>query len=117
MTNEVFPHAGLASAIEMLVISIQKSSGSHDDTGVVLAHLSNSLQSLKQMYEFVVALDEGEMGGGLGVFLVACQSVGIEFSPLVGLTCLDENECRYLSPEETLEMLAQRIHDVALGFE
>lgn len=48
---------------------------------------------------------------------MACQSVGIEFSPLVGLTCLDENEFRYLSPEETLAMLVRRIHDVALGFE
>jgi len=44
----------------------------------------------------------------LQVFWDACQDIGLERSP-VGLTCLSDDETRYLSTEEMLNVLTNRI--------
>lgn len=117
MSKKAFSQSEISNSIEMLVRSIQHSAGSIREAGAVLDQLRCSLRRLKQMYEFVVTREEHEIAGRLGVFLQACQSVGLEFSSLVGLTCLDESECRYLSSEETLELLVGRIRERALELE
>lgn len=47
----------------------------------------------------------------LEVFWRACQDIGLELS-LVGLTCLNEGETRYLSTSETLNTLTDRIRQL-----
>lgn len=44
----------------------------------------------------------------LQVFWDACQGIGVERSP-VGLTCLSDDESRYLGTEEMLNVLTNRI--------
>ncbi|UHH29272.1 inovirus Gp2 family protein [Pseudomonas veronii] len=50
----------------------------------------------------------------LHVFRQACQDIGLELSP-VGLTCLDKGETRYLSTDETLNTLTDRIRQLTGG--
>lgn len=42
------------------------------------------------------------------MFWQACQDIGVERSP-VGLTCLSDDETRYLGTEEMLKVLTNRI--------
>lgn len=124
MTNETLSQSEISIQIERLVNAFQYSHTQSfematDSTGesvAVTTSLTHDIWNLRRMYEFVVAVVDGyELSRHLSVFLEACQSIGIEFSPLVGMTCLDESESKYLSPEETLEMLRQRIHELTLS--
>jgi len=47
----------------------------------------------------------------LRVFWQACQDIGLELSP-VGLTCLSDDETRYLSTHETFNTLTDRIRQL-----
>lgn len=46
------------------------------------------------------------------MFWDACQNIGLERNP-VGLTCLSDDETRYLSTEEMLNALTDRIRHLA----
>ena len=96
--------------------SFQMTTDTSGESVAVTTSLMHDIWNLRRMYEFVVAAVEGyELSRHLSIFLEGCQSIGIEFSPLVGMTCLDESKSRYLSPEETLELLRQRIHELTLS--
>jgi len=59
----------------------------------------------------VALFDEGhryDFSEHLQVFWDACQDIGLERSP-VGLTCLSDDETRYLGTEEMLNVLTDRI--------
>lgn len=61
--------------------------------------------------KMVALFDEGnryDFSEHLQVFWDACQDIGLERSP-VGLTCLSDDETRYLSTEEMLNVLTDRI--------
>ncbi|MBB1606066.1 hypothetical protein A9972_00615 [Pseudomonas sp. UME83] len=64
---------------------------------------------LGRMYDFVAALDSAECAMELVAFREACISIGVDVFPGVGLVCLRKGECGYLSDEETLDLLANRI--------
>lgn len=64
--------------------------------------LAISAVQLKQMHDFIMGLDDAVESEALRAFQDACRCVGLEFSPLVGMVCLNESEDGYLSPEETL---------------
>ncbi len=70
---------------------------------------------LKRMYDAVVSMEDDLLSKRQRIFLDACQDVGIEFSPLVGITCLDESESRYLSTAETTNWLVERIRSRLLS--
>ena len=62
--------------------------------------------------EQMITLFEGDVdyqySWQLGIFQQACQVIGIELSPY-GITCLSEDETRYLSASETLDELTKCI--------
>lgn len=61
--------------------------------------------------KMVALFDDGhpyDFSEHLQVFWDACQDIGLERSP-VGLTCLSDDETRYLSTEEMLNVLTDRI--------
>lgn len=64
--------------------------------------LAISAVQLKQMHDFITGLEGDVEGEALRVFQDACLCLGLEFSPLVGMVCLNESEDGYLSQEETL---------------
>lgn len=77
----------------------------HDHAGDPLylpTFLAVPTTQLKLMYEFVMRLDDEVEGEALRAFQDACRCVGLEFSPLVGIVCLNESEDGYLSQEEAL---------------
>jgi len=69
--------------------------------------LAISVVQLKQMHDFIVGLDDEVEGEALRAFQDACRRVGLEFSLLVGMVCLNESEDGYLSPEETVNWLVE----------
>lgn len=70
------------------------------------------------MHDFIMEL-EGEVAGeALRAFQNACRCVGLEFSPLVGMVCLSEDESRYLCSEESLNWFVECVRaysDAAQG--
>ncbi|OBP07750.1 MULTISPECIES: hypothetical protein [unclassified Pseudomonas] len=81
----------------------------------VATSVGQFLVDLQPMYDFAISTDGHAVSEKLRVFREACQDVGIEFSPLVGITCLDESESRYLSEVETFNWLVDRIRERACG--
>ena len=81
----------------------------------VATSIGQFLVDLQPMYDFAISTDSYAVSEKLRVFREACQDVGIEFSPLVGMACLDENESRYLSEAETFNWLVDRIREKACG--
>ncbi|MCO1948126.1 hypothetical protein [Pseudomonas aeruginosa] len=67
--------------------------------------LAISAVQLKQMHDFIMGLEGDVESEALRAFQDACRCVGLEFSPLVGMGCLNESEDSYLSPEEALNWL------------
>lgn len=119
MTTETLSQPAVTIEIERLVHAIEYSHDpafriTIDPSGkeiTACTRLTHHTWKIKQMYDFIVAADGYEMSEYLRAFQEGCQDVGIEFSPLVGITCLDESESRYLSPEETLSLLVERIRE------
>ncbi|HEC1605866.1 hypothetical protein [Pseudomonas aeruginosa] len=124
MTTEPLSQSAMSIEIERLVStfqcaddqSFQITTDTSGESVAVTTSLRHSIWNLRQMYEFVVAAaDSYEVSKHLRVFLEGCQNIGIEFSPLVGMTCLNESESRYLSPEETVELLVRHIRELTLS--
>ncbi|BGE60084.1 hypothetical protein IPC600_32085 [Pseudomonas aeruginosa] len=81
---------------------------SHDHAVDPLYHptsLAISVVQLKQMHDFIMGLDDEVECEALRAFQDACRCVGLEFSPLVGMVCLNESEDGYLTQEEALNWL------------
>jgi hypothetical protein len=78
---------------------------------VQTTRLSSYFDHIRQM----VALFDGhhpyDYSEYLRLFWQACQDTGLELSP-VGLTCLSDDETRYLSTDETLNTLTERIRQL-----
>ncbi|WP_371229615.1 hypothetical protein ACAW63_24070 [Pseudomonas sp. QE6] len=91
---------------------------SHDRAGDSLYQptpLAISIVQLNQMHDFIMGLDDEVEGEALRAFQHACRRVGIEFSPLVGMVCLNESEDGYLTPEETLNWFVKRVRVCSLA--
>ena len=98
--------------IERLINAIQRSDSQayriryskHGDELVSETRLSKYFDGIEQM----IALFEGDVeyqsSWHLSLFQQACQTIGVELSPC-GITCLSEDETRYLSTSETLNEL------------
>lgn len=73
---------------------------------------------LEQAYNYVVSLDPAPTDRDLQIFQQACLRVGIEFSPLVGMVCFDEDESRYLTGTQTSRRLLGQIRAISdpVGF-
>ncbi|EPF1479788.1 hypothetical protein GHT98_11310 [Pseudomonas aeruginosa] len=85
---------------------------SYDHARVPIYHptsLAISAVQLKQMHDFIMRLDGEVEGEALRAFQEACRCVGLEFSPLVGVVCLNESEDGYLSQEEALNWFVNRV--------
>jgi len=102
--------------IERLINAIQRSDSQayriryskHGDELVSETRLSKYFDGIEQM----IALFEGDVeyqsSWHLSLFQQACQTIGVELSPC-GITCLSEDETRYLSTSETLNELTKCI--------
>ncbi|WP_342030382.1 hypothetical protein [Pseudomonas sp. CFBP 13719] len=76
-----------------------------------LSKYFNHIQQMVGLFDDRYPYDYSEH---LHVFRQACQDIGLELSPM-GLTCLDEGESRYLSTDETLNTLTDRIRQLTSG--
>ena len=88
---------------------------SHDHAGDPLYHptsLAISAVQLKQMHDFIMGLEGEAKGEALRAFQDACRCVGLEFSSLVGVVCLNESEDGYLSQEESLNWLVTCVREL-----
>ncbi|WP_236173233.1 hypothetical protein [Pseudomonas pseudonitroreducens] len=124
--SDLLARAEISCQVERYVEAIWASSEpayhvSHDHAGDPLYHptsLAISAVQLKRMHDFIMGLEGEAKGGALRAFQHACRCVGLEFSPLVGMVCLNESEDGYLSQEETLNWLVKRVRaysDAAQG--
>lgn len=108
--SDLLRRAEITSQIERFVEAVRSSSEPayrvlHDDSGDPLyrpTSLAMPTAQLKLMHEFITGLDDEVEGEALRAFQHASRCVGLEFSPLVGMVCLNESEDGYLSPEEAL---------------
>ncbi|WEW95632.1 hypothetical protein P3T65_15345 [Pseudomonas nitroreducens] len=108
--SDLLYRADITRQIERFVEAVRSSSEPayrvlRDDSGDPLYHptpLAIPTNQLKQMHDFIMGLDDEVEGEALRSCQDACRCVGLEFSPLVGMVCLNESEDGYLSPEETL---------------
>ncbi|MFS2122621.1 hypothetical protein [Pseudomonas sp. Pseusp97] len=115
--SELLHRADITRQIERFVEAVWASSEpayhvSHDRAGDSLYQptpLAISVVQLKQMHDFIMGLDDEVEGEALRAFQDACRCVGLEFSPLVGMVCLNESEDGYLTPEETLNWFVKRV--------
>ncbi|HBO3166667.1 TPA: hypothetical protein ACJX8M_000830 [Pseudomonas aeruginosa] len=108
--SDLLYRAEITRQIERYVEAISASSEpayhvSYDHAGDPHFHptsLAISVVQLKQMHDFIMGLEGDVEGQALRAFQDTCRCVGLEFSPLVGMVCLNESEDGYLTPEETL---------------
>ncbi|RQJ19378.1 YagK/YfjJ domain-containing protein [Pseudomonas aeruginosa] len=115
-TNTHPSQSDTAIRIERLINAIQRidsqafriTYSKHGDEQISETRLSNYFDGIVQM----VALFEGDVAyqynRHLSLFQEACQAIGVERSPF-GITCLSEDETRYLSTSETLNELTKAI--------
>lgn len=75
---------------------------------VQTTRLSEYFDHIQQMVGLFDGNHPRDYSEHLQVFWDACQDIGLERSP-VGLTCLSDDETRYLSTEEMLNALTDRI--------
>lgn len=120
-TNTLQSQSDIAIRIERLVNVIQRTDSKafritysrRGEEQVINTRLSKYFNGIEQM----VTLFEGDVdyqySWQLGLFQQACQSIGVEHS-LCGITCLSENEARYLSASETLNELTQCIRTLCI---
>lgn len=123
MSNRSFPcphqlsRAASISRLNKFVDCIERSSnpafiitiGSPGDEQATATPIGPLALNLDRMCSFVISVEDALLSETQWLFREACQSAGIEFSPLVGMTCLDESKRRYLSSEEAMSLLATRI--------
>lgn len=115
-TQRLLSQSDIAIQIERLVQAIQRTdSAAFKITKSALGRERVQRTRLTQYFDHIqkmVALfDEGhpyDFSEHLQVFWDACQDIGLERSP-VGLTCLSDDETRYLGTEEMLNVLTDRI--------
>lgn len=121
--SDLLLRAEIKRQIERYVEAIAASSEpaylvSHDPAGNPLYHptcLAISAVQLKQMHDFIMGLEGDVEGEALPAFHDACRCVGLEFSPLVGMVCLNESEDGYLSPEKTLNWFVKCVRVCSLA--
>ncbi|HGX3309054.1 TPA: hypothetical protein ACNH8R_000034 [Pseudomonas aeruginosa] len=115
--SDLLHRADITRQIERFVEAVRVSSEPafrvlRDDSGDVLylpTPLAIPTNQLKLMHDFIMSLEEEAMSEVLRAFQDACRRVGLEFSPLVGVVCLNESEDGYLSPEEVLNWLVNSV--------
>lgn len=76
----------------------------HGDELVSETRLSKYFDGIEQMIMLFEGDVEYQYSWHLSLFQQACQTIGVELSPC-GITCLSEDETRYLSTSETLNEL------------
>ncbi|MFK8402417.1 hypothetical protein M2D07_028180 [Pseudomonas sp. BGr12] len=111
--------ADITRQIERFVEAVRSSSEPayrvlHEDSGEALylpTPLAIPTTQLKLMHDFIMNLEEEAMSEVLRAFQDACRRVGLEFSPLVGMVCLSEDESRYLCTEESLSWLVRSVRE------
>ncbi|HCF7342799.1 YagK/YfjJ domain-containing protein [Pseudomonas aeruginosa] len=116
ITTTLGSQSDTAIRIERLINAIQRTDSQacrvtyskHGDELVSETRLSKYFDGIVQM----IALFDGDVAyqysWNLSLFQEACQAIGIERSPL-GITCLSEDEARYLSSSQTLNELTRCI--------
>lgn len=120
MTTHTTPHllsqSDIAIQIERLVQAIQRTDSAafkitKSASGRERVQRTRLTRYFDHIQKMVALFDEGhpyDFSEHLQVFWDACQDIGLERSP-VGLTCLSDDETRYLSTEEMLNVLTDRI--------
>ena len=114
--NTYLSQSDIAIQIERLVQAVQRNdSAAFKITQSVLARERVRATRLSRYFEHIQRMvslfDEDypyDFSEHLQVFREACQDIGLERS-VVGLTCLSDDETRYLSTEEMLNVLTDRI--------
>ena len=114
--NTHLSQSDIAIQIECLVQAIQRTdSAAFKITKSTLARERVRATRLTRYFEHIQKMvslfDEDypyDFSEHLQVFREACQDIGLERS-VVGLTCLSDDETRYLSTEEMLNVLTDRI--------
>lgn len=108
--SDLLLRAEIKRQIELYVEAVKASSepayhvsNAHvDDPIYQPTSLAISAVQLKQMHDFIMGREGDVESEALRAFQDTCLCLGLEFSPLVGMVCLNESEDGYLSPEETL---------------
>ena len=115
-TQHLFSQSDIAIQIERLVQAIQRTDSAafkiiNSASGRERVQRTRLARYFDHIQKMVALFDEGypyDFSEHLQVFWDACQDIGLERSP-VGLTCLSDDEPRYLSTEEMLNVLTDRI--------
>jgi len=115
-THSLRSQSDTAIRIERLINAIQRTDSQafrigyskHGDERVSETKLSKYFDGIEQMIALFESDVEYQYSWHLSLFQQACQSFGVELSP-VGITCLNEDETRYLSTGETLNELTKCI--------
>lgn len=114
--QHLLSQSDIAIQIERLVQAIQRTNSAafniaKSASGRERAQRTRLARYFDHIQKMVALFDEGspyDFSEHLQVFWDACQDIGLERSP-VGLTCLSADETRYLSTEEMLNLLTDRI--------
>lgn len=115
-TQYLLSQSDIAIQIERLVQAIQRTNSvafkiTHSPLAGKRVQSTRLTRYFDHIQKMVALFDEGcayDFSEHLQVFWEACQDIGLERSP-VGLTCLSDDETRYLSTEEMLNTLTDRI--------
>jgi hypothetical protein len=111
-TSTLRSQSDTAIRIERLINAIQRTDGQafritysqHGDEQASDTRLSKYFDGVEQMVTLFEGDVEYQFSWHLSLFQEACQTIGVELSPF-GITCLSEDETRYLSTSETLNEL------------
>jgi hypothetical protein len=111
-TSTLRSQSDTAIRIERLINAIQRTDSQafritysqHGDEQVSDTRLSKYFDGVEQMVTLFEGDVEYQYCWHLSLFQQACQTIGVELSPC-GITCLSEDETRYLSSSETLNEL------------
>jgi len=115
-TQHLLSQSDIAIQIERLVQAIQRADSAafkidKSASGRERVQRTRLTRYFDHIQKMVALFDEGhryDFSEHLQVFWDACQDIGLERSP-VGLTCLSDDETRYLGTEEMLNVLTDRI--------
>jgi len=118
-TNTYLSQSDTAIRIERLINAIQRTDSqayriTYSKQGYELVsdtRLSRYFNGVEQMIMLFEGDVEYQYSWQLSLFQQACQIIGVELSPC-GITCLSEDETRYLSTSETLNELTQCIRSL-----
>lgn len=114
--RNLLSQSDIAIRIERLVRAIQRSDSiafkiTKSASGQKRVRATRLTRYFEHIQKMVALFDDEQpydLSEHLQVFWDACQDIGLERSP-VGLTCLSDDETRYLSTEEMLNVLTDRI--------